>query len=736
MTHRIYAGNFGSIKPETLNGTQWRKRGYFLSVLCVLFWFSTVVGEELEPGQVRDEPWGAAEHAESKGWFIKGVSALQENRFEESIHFFENSLKFTIGWEEYTYYFLLESQWKSGHLAETLGLCKAFENHFPESPLLDRVKNIEAQGYQKSSANWLACRTYEDLLKRQDTADTRLRYGEMLEVLDRLPDAYANYQTVRKKWPRSSAARVAGKRAKLILKKKPELGPDKGNSYDLLNEANLCLRERNYKEALSHYRRILSLRPPSSVRRKVLRGQVICLVKTGKLDSAHGVLRTIMKAYPGSTEEIEGLLAVGRQYWRGNRNQAAYPLLRRLLETYTDTEEAMRASYIMGRILFEEGNRDGAILQFRRTRFLYPETEWEREAAWHEAWHYYLKGDYLSCAEHLKECEADRVWIPELLPRARYWRARCLERVGREAQGRSLYRLTHEKHPGSFYSLLAERRIRGGSLLGEFSPGNEVPSGEGKDPWEEEVFQKLADPALPLLLEAGLNQEAVTRLNWLRQGPEGEVMDEEDWVEAYSLAGNYHKAIRLAYRNGLAARAFEEGSFENSEENLRLLRLLYPLPYWNLIQEEARKNKLDPFLVAGLIRQESMFMADAVSPAGAVGLMQIMPATGKSVARQIGMKGFKTSRLQDPEINIRIGTAYLAQLVKKYGNDWHKILANYNAGPRAVARWTARMPRGDVDEYVESISYRETRLYVKKVLYNGALYQKIYRSLPQAKNAS
>lgn len=722
------------MRTGTRSSIRKKIKGFFLSFLFLLLCFSTATGEE--PGQIWGEVWGTADQAESKEWFKKGVTAFQENRFEEAIGCFENSLKFPTGWEEYTYYYLLESHWNAGHLTETMGLCKAFQHHFPESPLLDRVEGIEAQGYQKSSANWLACRTFEDLLKRRDRADTRLRYGETLEALDRLSDAYSNYQTVRKKWPRSSSARIAKKRAKSILEKKPELGPRRGNSYDLLVEANLCLQERDYGKALTHYRRILSLRPSSSIRRKALRGQVISLVKTGKLDSAHGVLRTIMKHYPGSTEEIEGLLAVGRQYWRKNRNQAAYPLLRRLFETYTDTEEAMRASYIMGRILMEEGNMDGAIQALRRTRFLYPETEWEREAAWHEAWYYYLMGDYASCAEHLRECESDRVWIPVLLPRARYWRSRCLEKGGRKAQSKSLYRLTHEKHPESFYSLLAGRRIKGESLLMDFSPGDATISERENDPWTAEVFRDLGDPAVPLLLEAGLSKEAVARLSWLRKGPRGKVLDAGGWVAAYSLAGDHQGAIRLAQKNGLSNRIFQEGPSAFNQENLHFLRLLYPLPYWGLILEQAEKNNLDPFLVAGLIRQESMFMSDVVSRAGAVGLMQIMPSTGKGVAKQIGMKGFQTSWLRDPKMNIRIGTAYLAQLVKRYGNDWHKILANYNAGPRAVARWSASMPRAEVDEFVEGIGYRETRLYVKKVLCNGALYQKIYRLSPRKKDAS
>lgn len=665
----------------------------------------------------------------SKTWFLKGISAFQDDAFEEAVRNLEQSLKTPTPWEEYTYFYLLKAHWGEGHVAETLGLCKAFEAHFPDSLLIEKVRMTEALGYEKVSAGWLACRTYEDLLKEDEGPEVRLRYGETLESLDRVSDAYANYQVIRKKWPRSAEARTAKERAKRLESSNPGLRAKQETLYGKLQEANLCFREGAYRQALSHYRELRARRLPHDVDRKVLKGQALAMIRTGNLDSAHGVLRTLMKRFPGSREEVEILLAVGKAYWLRNGNQQAYPLLRRLVEVYTDSEEAMRASYIMGRILEEEGNLSGAIAQFRRTRFLFPETEWEREAAWWEAWCYYRAGNYLACAEHLRECDVEGVWIPELVPRALYWRSRCLEKAGRRSQSRDLYRLTNQEHPESFYGILAERRLQGGSLRVDSSLGGHVAPGGPKEPcWAHEIFQKLKDPIVPLLLEAGLKQEAVSRLKWLQRRPEADHLTMEEWVEAYSLAGEHGLAIQLARKNGLLNRALTEGLNGGGKENLRFLRAVYPLPYWELIKKEADDHRLDPFLVAGLIHQESLFTPDALSSAGAVGLMQIMPSTGKNVAARIGMKGFRASWLKDPEMNIRIGTAYLASLVDRYGTDWHKVLANYNAGPQPVAVWTARMPRADMDEFVETINYRETRLYVKKVLYNTALYKKLYNA--------
>jgi len=400
-------------------------------------------------------------------------------------------------------------------------------------------------------------------------------------------------------------------------------------------------------------------------------------------------------------------------------------LLTHLLEEYTDTEEAGRAGFILGRIHFEAGRLKEAIRQYRETRFLFPDTSWEEEAAWGEAWCYYLLGEYEACADHLRECVLEEVWDLSI-PRALYWQARCLQRAGRLAESRVVYERTRNGYPDSFYSVLAEWRLTGKALKEIIVPQAEGVGVQANDPGEPKVFEKLADPALPLLVETGLLKDAVARLDWLRKGARAEGVTQEDWVQAYCLAGDYLKGLRLARREGLLAPRLEEGIYARDPDAKRFLHLLYPFPARFDIQEKARQRGLDPFLVAGLIHQESVFMHDAISPAGAIGLMQIMPATGRRVAEKIGLEGFGVASLQDPEVNVTIGTAYLEGLASRYEEDWPKVFAAYNAGPGAVARWTAFMPSAETDEFVEGIRYRETRIYVKKVLFNWSRYHRIY----------
>ena len=150
---------------------------------------------------------------------------------------------------------------------------------------------------------------------------------------------------------------------------------------------------------------------------------------------------------------------------------------------------------------------------------------------------------------------------------------------------------------------------------------------------------------------------------------------------------------------------------------------LYPFPYEDTILEWSKRRQLNPLLVTSLIRQESRFEPEIESWAGALGLMQVMPATGQSAAQNIGLSDYS---LTNPEDNINIGTYYLDFTHKKYNNNSMLAVASYNAGPNAVAKWVSRYGLEDADEFVEKIPYKETKGYVESVFENYWNYMLIY----------
>ena len=156
-----------------------------------------------------------------------------------------------------------------------------------------------------------------------------------------------------------------------------------------------------------------------------------------------------------------------------------------------------------------------------------------------------------------------------------------------------------------------------------------------------------------------------------------------------------------------------------------VLRVLFPLDHWPLLESLAKAQGIDPYLVAALAAQESTFDAGIRSSAGAIGLMQIMPATGRGFARRMGITPFSTGRLTEPEINASIGTKYFADLMQQFGGAAY-ALAGYNAGEHRVVRWRAERPGLPVDEWIDDIPFPETQNYVKRILGTAEDYRRLY----------
>ncbi len=163
--------------------------------------------------------------------------------------------------------------------------------------------------------------------------------------------------------------------------------------------------------------------------------------------------------------------------------------------------------------------------------------------------------------------------------------------------------------------------------------------------------------------------------------------------------------------------------------------LFYPLLYREHIDHYANARGLDPYLVAALIRQESTFNPRVRSRAGARGLMQLIPATGRQVARQ-ERRRYSTRELYNPEINIRYGTRYLKDVLGRFNGRVDYALASYNAGPHRVKRWTGMDMSIDPEVFIEEIPFDETRKYVKLVLRNEMLYRRLYGGVDVAAAAA
>jgi soluble lytic murein transglycosylase len=233
-----------------------------------------------------------------------------------------------------------------------------------------------------------------------------------------------------------------------------------------------------------------------------------------------------------------------------------------------------------------------------------------------------------------------------------------------------------------------------------------------------------------LLARLGLLSAAVEELEAAEEG----IAAEEVWLEIsrlYREAGEYHRSAILV-RKKMSPPPLV-GSLSEKERILYLLA--YPLGYPSWINQYAQKGNLDPAFLTAVILEESRFDPQAVSPAGARGLMQVLPATANQIVQRVRVDGYSDTLLFDPETNLRLGSWYLSSLLQEFKGKEIWALAAYNAGPHMAREWLAKNPAAPEDEFVENIPYTETKNYVIRVLSSAQVYRMLYGTSPNPENS-
>ena len=342
---------------------------------------------------------------------------------------------------------------------------------------------------------------------------------------------------------------------------------------------------------------------------------------------------------------------------------------------------------------------------------------------WEMGWAEYGRGNWTG---------AIGVWseLAEIYPetgdaqRGRYWKGRALERIGRPERARALYaQLVAESDTRDFYGRQALARL-----------GPAPPAAPGRlaapAPWDLDRRLRRAKQ----LSDLGLDALALRELELADLGA--------DATDAADLdARRDHTALRAVIlgRQGhrtasilLLREAYPAlGGPRQRSVPAEVLYAYYPLDYGESLAAHARAHGLPPSLVAGMIRQESAFDPAATSRVGARGLMQLMPATARETAARLDLPG-GALRLDDPDVNLRLGTAYLRQVLDMFDGDLELAVAGYNGGPNRIRRlWSEAGPQTGRDEFVERLALAESRDYVKRVLVLADSYRQLYPDLAE-----
>jgi soluble lytic murein transglycosylase len=402
--------------------------------------------------------------------------------------------------------------------------------------------------------------------------------------------------------------------------------------------------------------------------------------------------------------------------------------LRRLAEGYMD-----------------QGLTEPALDALRLLRTVDPSDVTGSNPLWETGWAEYRRGNWTGAIGAWTE-------LAEIYPdtgnaqRGLYWKARALEQLGRPDRARDLYaRLVAESDTSDFYGRRAHTRLArlGGAPAGfetaSFGAQARAEAGIAPQPWRLDPrlrrakqlsdlgLDRLALRELELAGRTGFGRAGLAQLAQLAQDipPRRDRLALEGVI--LGRQGNRAASVQLLRQAYPAL-----GGPRQATVPAEVLYAYYPLEYRDSLAAHARAQGLPPSLVAGLIRQESAFNPSATSRVGASGLMQLMPATARETAARLRLPAGATGgrRLENPEINLRLGTAYLRQVIDMFDGDLELALAGYNGGPNRIRRlWNEAGPQASLDEFVEQLALSESRDYVKRVLVLSDSYRQLYPSL-------
>ena len=413
---------------------------------------------------------------------------------------------------------------------------------------------------------------------------------------------------------------------------------------------------------------------------------------------------------------------IAQCYRRKGHIRTAISKLENFVKSYAWSEWVDNALYDIAQLREKQGKSELALDAYARLIKVAPKSPYADVAAWRTGWQRFDERRYeesYNAFEGLKENFPGNRYAMG----AHFWMAKIRERQNKPALARKLYKEVAEARYW-YYSARAKAIL--GVAMSELEP-------KAVQDAELPVRQACPEQVL-LLMELRLYEDAIAQLNeHINTTPLSERECFYNLVTCYEGLAMYDKARKVTERS-LESPAFENATREDLE---KLHQKLYPRYYAKTVEKYAKLYNVDTFLIAAMILEESRYNAAAVSWAGAIGLMQIMPPTGKELAQQLKIRRFRTSMLKQPDVNIQMGTKYIGYLNSLFNDNMMLVTGAYNGGPGRMKRWVASKNIADIDEFVEKITIRETRLHIKKVIDSYDHYIEIYKkaSEPPAVNS-
>ncbi len=651
-------------------------------------------------------------------YFTLGYREYRAGQYAQAAKDLAESARSGFSLRDLAVYYLARADYKGGQVvqaAETLG---TFQRQFPESTVLSRAVGLLAWAELQSGQAAKAVATLTGYPKTFERPSLEL---ELLLAYKSVEDWSAAARVAEDIYyasptaPQAEVARLAMQRLKIRL----------GANYPPVSNRIQAARARKlfqagrFRQALKEYQRLLREYPKSSQWWSWKLGEALSLLRLNREDDAVGVLRSGVPLSVAFNAErwrllVEAYLDLGDEA-RMNRALDQLRIHDAGSRWYAEALYAVAAYYE------EKGNVPLAAALYTTLAKSFPKLSEGETALWRVAWlDYYANQSALARSAFLKYI--GRYPTSPRTAGALYFLGRLAETQGDSRRARDFYKLVLRRYRHSYYALASAARLRALARAPRAALNHQK---DDRGVFFQELISLVPPrPALPFnacldasaeplsrpyltLASLGLVRLASQSLRGLLRGHH-----QPDLIFAFSrLEAERGRPDEGIYWMRKLIRHYPDMRFQDLPSSV--WALLYPRDDWTLVDREARFYGLDPYLIMGLIREESGFYPEAVSSADAVGLTQILTPLG---ARR---------RLENPWYNVHAGCAYLRQLIRRYRGNLTVALAAYNAGPTRVDGWLRIYPFRSPEDFIETIPFPVTRTYVRAVLRDEAVYRRL-----------
>ena len=643
-----------------------------------------------------------------------GYRDYERGRFSDAAAWFGRAEKTEV-LPDYVLFWQAQNAQAQHHGPEALVLLDRLERTYPSSAILSQALESLAGIALELGQAQRARFALEGYAKTADHPELLLLRARAREMDRAWSLAAADYVAVYYGFPLSAEAKRAGERLEPLRRQLRSEFPSVTDEMRWARAAAF-FDAREWKQARAEYQSIARVVTGADRERTVLRAAASAVGARG----GPGPLEQLHLSNPDLDAERYARLA--EVYHRRKKTDAMFRAVEAAVSRAPHSAGAASALFEAGNYCWSHLDRATAAKYYQRSLDASAAGATAETAKWRLAWTAYLDRDPNAGTlfeEHIRQFPSS-----SYLPEALYWLGRVAERTGDDARARAFFLKVAGRFPQTYWGSTARARLQG---LGH----------AGDDPPDNVSILTLVRPPKPLPdLAAPLSPAAATRDTHARAlaaiGFDSSA--DLEWRAGFSETGSAALLVSLA-QNALA-----EGRYGVSIVTIRqaipqlearrweelpvdVWAAAFPMPYEDEIRTAAEREGLDPMLVAGLIRQESAFQPRAVSRARAIGLMQVLPSTGRHLAHQLHLP-YSRARLFNPDYNLRLGTKYLANLVAMFGSE-EPAIAAYDAGEDRIAGWQAARKYDEMAEFIESIPITETREYVQIVTRNASIYRRL-----------